>query len=135
MSCERRRRSKYKISLRQSKLKMSQPDTAESSITDTVFVDRLERLKLKAHDLLSAVDDIISKDEFNHLRDYSTTLTIDYYEQVQEFERKLIRWALQEQNGSQTKAARLLNLRISTLNEMIKRYGIHSKQRRPKKTE
>ena len=49
---------------------------------------------------------------------------IDLHEEVRQFEIRLIRQALEETNGNQTSAANLLGLKLTTLHEKIKRYGI-----------
>ncbi|SRR6266550_3694490 len=61
----------------------------------------------------------------------STSLTsldfangIDFYNEVQRFETALIKLALEQSNGNQARAARLLGLRATTLNSKIKAYNI-----------
>jgi DNA-binding NtrC family response regulator len=49
---------------------------------------------------------------------------IDFYAEVAQFEIELIERALRETDGSQARAALLLGLRRTTLNEKIKRYRI-----------
>ena len=49
----------------------------------------------------------------------------DFYEQVHRFEMLLIRGALRHAHGSQTKAAQLLGLNLSTLNTKIRIYKIN----------
>ncbi len=49
---------------------------------------------------------------------------ISFEDVVQNFEIGLIRNALVQSNGSQTRAAVLLGLKPTTLNQKIKRYGI-----------
>lgn len=49
---------------------------------------------------------------------------INFYEEVRRFEADLIRRALIQTGGHQMRAARLLNLKVSTLNSIIKRYQI-----------
>ena len=49
---------------------------------------------------------------------------IDFYAMIENYEKSLIHHALRQTKGNQTKAAKLLNLRLTTLNSMIKRYGI-----------
>jgi transcriptional regulator with GAF, ATPase, and Fis domain len=46
------------------------------------------------------------------------------YDEVRQFEVNLIRTALGRTAGSQTRAAKLLGLKLSTLNSKIKRYHI-----------
>ena len=45
-------------------------------------------------------------------------------EEVQRFESELIREALQRTHGNQRRAAKLLGVKVTTLNCKIKRYGI-----------
>jgi DNA-binding protein Fis len=49
---------------------------------------------------------------------------IDFYEEVRRFEIDLIRRALEITDGHQSRAARLLHLKVTTLNSMMKRYDI-----------
>jgi transcriptional regulator with PAS, ATPase and Fis domain len=49
---------------------------------------------------------------------------ISFEDAVENFEIGLIRNALVHSNGSQTKAAELLGIKLTTLNAKIKRYGI-----------
>jgi DNA-binding NtrC family response regulator len=49
---------------------------------------------------------------------------IDFYDEVTEFEIGLIRRALTHTRGHQGRAARLLNLKVTTLNSKIKQYKI-----------
>lgn len=50
--------------------------------------------------------------------------SLDFDEEVRRFETDLIRWALLHTGGHQRRAARMLNLKVTTLNAKIKRYGI-----------
>ena len=49
---------------------------------------------------------------------------IDFYEEVSRFEIDLISRALVQTGGHQRRAARLLNLKVTTLNSKIKHYNI-----------
>lgn len=49
---------------------------------------------------------------------------IDLAKEIGTYEADLIRSALMQTGGRQRKAARLLNVKVSTLNAKIKRYGI-----------
>ncbi len=49
---------------------------------------------------------------------------VDFYQAVSEFERRMIRAALQKAGGVQKRAAAILGMKPTTLNEKIKRMGI-----------
>ncbi|MBV9211321.1 MAG: hypothetical protein JOZ52_11855 [Acidobacteria bacterium] len=49
---------------------------------------------------------------------------IDFYGEVRRFEIELIQRALKKTGGHQMRAARLLNVKVTTLNSKIKRYHI-----------
>ena len=49
---------------------------------------------------------------------------LDFAAEVKRFETELIRWALMHTGGHQRRAARMLNIKVTTLNAKIQRYGI-----------
>ncbi len=53
----------------------------------------------------------------------------DFYTEVQRFEMKLIRGALRRAGGSQVKAARLLKLNATTLNNKLKTFNMFARER------
>lgn len=55
---------------------------------------------------------------------------IDLYTEVRRFETHLIERALEQTGGNQKRAARLLNLNLTTLNSKIKRYEVSHARRR-----
>lgn len=50
--------------------------------------------------------------------------SLDFYEEVSRFEIDLIKRALLQTGGHQVRAAKLLNLKVTTLNSKIKHYNI-----------
>jgi DNA-binding protein Fis len=50
---------------------------------------------------------------------------VDFYDEVSRFEIDLIRRALLQTGGHQVQAAKLLNLKVTTLNSKIKHYSIN----------
>ena len=50
---------------------------------------------------------------------------IDFYDEVERYEIELIRSALNQCGGNQTRAAKLLHLKSTTLNAKMKHYGLH----------
>ena len=55
---------------------------------------------------------------------YAGRPSVDFADEVRRFETDLIRWALLHTGGHQRRAARMLNLKVTTLNAKIKRFGI-----------
>ncbi len=55
---------------------------------------------------------------------YEGRPSVDFADEVRRFETDLIRWALLHTGGHQRRAARMLNLKVTTLNAKIKRYRI-----------
>ena len=54
----------------------------------------------------------------------ATSANLGLHEEVQRYEIELIRQALHRTRGNQRRAARLLGVKVTTLNCKIKRYGI-----------
>ena len=87
--------------------------------------NRLEALKVLSQSLLREVEALKSnaKSESDMIEEVKDG-KIDLDREVQNYEVELIRCALVRTGGRQRRAARLLNVKISTLNAKIKRYGI-----------
>ena len=79
---------------------------------------RIENLKKVALTLLQEVQALTQVETAN------IEQGVDFYEEVQRFEVQLIERALEQTGGHQGHAARLLNLKLTTLNSIIKRYNI-----------
>ncbi|HRH46537.1 MAG TPA: helix-turn-helix domain-containing protein [Pyrinomonadaceae bacterium] len=87
--------------------------------------NRLEALKVLSQSLLREVEALKNNNKsesevINEVKDGN----IDLEKEVQKYEVELIRCALVRTGGRQRRAAKLLNVKISTLNAKIKRYGI-----------
>lgn len=80
--------------------------------------NKLEVLTALSQSLLKEIETL--KQSFLDFEDDK----IDFAEEVHRFEENLIRNALLKTGGRQRKAAKLLNLKPSTLNSKIKRFGI-----------
>ena len=80
-------------------------------------VDTLQQLSVL---LASAIEEL----KFSNVPDLDTD--VDFYAEVRRFEIGLIMKALKCVNGSQLRAARILNLKATTLNSKMKLYGIDS---------
>lgn len=90
----------------------------DSSYGDAALGSNIEALKKLALALLSEVQ-ALGNIHFPDVR-----RGVNFYQEVQRFEMALIQHALERTGGHQSRAARLLGLRVSTLNSMMKRYNI-----------
>jgi DNA-binding NtrC family response regulator len=88
------------------------------SKSSAVFESRLEALRILSSSILQEVEAL------RKAKKAAIPEKIDLAEEVQRFETDLIRTALLRTGGKQRQAARLLNVKVTTLNAKIKRYGI-----------
>ena len=65
----------------------------------------------------------LTNDQNNRQIDFNEG--IDFYDEIERFEIELIRSALNQCDGNQTRAAKLLHLKSTTLNAKMKHYGLH----------
>ena len=98
-------------------LESNSPDSAEKAPSESVDV-RLNTLRETALRLLDEVESLAVS------RPVDIKRGARFSDEVRQFEVSLIRTALGRTSGSQTRAARLLGLKPTTLNAKIKRYGI-----------
>ena len=90
--------------------------------------NRVQRLLDLADSLLRETDSLARDQAFteesNRWQNLSLSEGLDFYEEVQRFETGLIRLALDHTRGHQAQAAKLLQIKPTTLNSKIKLYGI-----------
>lgn len=84
--------------------------------------NKIRALKQLAIKLLREVQSL------NQVQSLEVQQGIDFYDEVSRFEVDLIKRALMYTGGNQVKAARLLNLKVTTLNSKIKHYNIHPEE-------
>jgi transcriptional regulator with GAF, ATPase, and Fis domain len=80
--------------------------------------NRLEALRVLSASLMREIEAL------RKAKNSVVPAKISLIEEVQRFEIELIRCALLRTGGKQRQAARLLNVKVTTLNAKIKRYGI-----------
>jgi transcriptional regulator with GAF, ATPase, and Fis domain len=99
-------------------LELNRTESGEHKPNETTVDVRLNTLRETVLQLLDEVESLaISRPvDIKHGARFS--------EEVRQFEVSLIRTALGRTSGSQTRAAKLLGLKPTTLNAKIKRYGI-----------
>jgi len=94
------------------------PQNLSRGSSPTTEDARLASLKVLAHTLLNQVESL----ETLFADDGSTQLNL--HDEVQRFEAAIIRSALLKTGGRQRRAARLLGVKVTTLNTKIKRLRI-----------
>jgi DNA-binding NtrC family response regulator len=94
--------------------------SAVDFLRDEALESRLSSLREVALELLNAVDCLRSTAGENGNGNNKVKL----HDEVRKFESDLIRAALVRTGGNQSRAARLLGVKHTTLNAKIKRYGI-----------
>ncbi len=92
---------------------------AANLLRDEAFDSRLSSLRDVAIDLLNTVEALKTS------KSGGSDRKLNLYEEVKRFETDLINAALVRTGGNQTRAARLLGVKHTTLNAKIKRYGIN----------
>lgn len=87
-----------------------EPETSDAAAMDA----RVGSLKILAQSLLRQIE----------LLEHDTAVKFDVQVEVRRFEAELIRSALIRTGGRQRRAARLLGMKVTTLNTKIRRYKI-----------
>jgi transcriptional regulator with GAF, ATPase, and Fis domain len=99
-------------------LESNSADQAEQTSSGSSVEARLNTLRETVRQLLDEVESLAMSKPVDVRRGTR------FSDEVRQFEVSLIRTALGRTSGSQTRAARLLGLKPTTLNAKIKRYGI-----------
>ena|SRR5215207_4433034 len=99
-------------------LESNSADQAEQTSGGSSVEARLNTLRETVRQLLDEVESLAMSKPVDVRRGTR------FSDEVRQFEVSLIRTALGRTSGSQTRAARLLGLKPTTLNAKIKRYGI-----------
>jgi transcriptional regulator with GAF, ATPase, and Fis domain len=88
------------------------------TVNENALPGQIEMLQKAALTLLKEVQTISTLEAADIVRG------IKFYDEVERFERELIMRALELTGGHQVRAARLLGLKVTTLNSKVKRYRI-----------
>ncbi|HKO59735.1 MAG TPA: helix-turn-helix domain-containing protein [Pyrinomonadaceae bacterium] len=86
--------------------------------SEAALVNRIEALKMLVVAVLNELDAIRGSSSFD------SEVEFDLRNEVHRFEAENIRYALIRTRGRQRRAAKLLNMKVATLNAKIKRYGL-----------
>lgn len=89
---------------------------------------RVQQLTMLAKALASEVESL--QTQLSTHRNYDKPISmdsegIDFYHEIERYEIELIKSALNHCGGNQTQAARLLQMKSTTLNAKMKHYGIN----------
>jgi DNA-binding NtrC family response regulator len=95
---------------------VAQPDENHAALAFPSSITNLKELVLR---LLCEVQGIAE------VKTLSIEGGLDFYDEVSRFEIDLIKRALLQTGGHQVQAAKLLNLKVTTLNSKIKHYNIN----------
>jgi transcriptional regulator with GAF, ATPase, and Fis domain len=98
----------------------TQSSNLPDCLDDTTLSQRLDELRKHAEGLLRDLNVLSEALASRQARDISLV------DEVQRYEADLIRGALIRTGGRQRRAARLLNMKIATLNAKIKRYRLNA---------
>jgi len=93
-------------------------ESVPPTLAEATVEYRLKALESVARGLLQELESLST------LQPPGNSQSVRLYDEVQRFETALIRNALGRTGGSQTRAARLLGIKLTTLNSKIKRYKI-----------
>lgn len=96
----------------------SAPELKLIKNTPAIINNRLEALIVLINSAMFELE------ELKQNNDLGEREKIDFDREVQRFEMELIRCALMKTGGIQRRAAALLNIKVTTLNAKIKRFGI-----------
>ena len=105
-------------------------DSKSDSPAEVALNNRIEALKELTQALSHHVEALVE----SRPPDLSRR-NINLYEEVRRFETDIIRYALMRTGGHQRRAARLLGVKVTTLNAKIKRYKIQVNQEGDKAAE
>ena len=94
---------------------------SETEVPSTNGSARLRALALQLLQEVQTIDEGVPGEE---LQANNLDGGIDFYDEVRRFEIGLIRRALRQTAGHQSRAAKLLKLKVSTLNAKIKHYNV-----------
>ena len=108
---------------------MNLPATWESDELETVDAANETSDTSTPHNSINTLRELVLRllcevQSINEVNTLSIENGFDFYEEVSRFEIELINRALLQTGGHQVRAAKLLNLKVTTLNSKIKHYNI-----------
>jgi DNA-binding NtrC family response regulator len=92
------------------------------------FEHRVQQLTLLARALASEIETLQAEIANDRNRDKPVVIDndgIDFYHEIERYEIELIKSALSHCGGNQSRAAKLLQMKTTTLNAKMKHYGLN----------
>lgn len=111
--------SQKEVQILESKIFANEIDKDLSTVTDIIY------LLVKSLYELESLKENGRTEIKNSSSDNFPTNGVDFYDSVKLYKISLIKNALRKSRGRQNKAAKLLNLKTTTLNAIIKKYDIY----------
>jgi len=115
-------------SLRDGRSRSQMSEPLRLKLAERPARDRIQRVVELADALLEEAETLARDKEFTEeatrLKPLDILVGIDFYDEVQRFETHLIKMALAETGGNQSRAAKLLGIKATTLNSKIKLFNI-----------
>jgi len=116
------------IGRRRLRRSLSDPNLVRLRVAERPAPDRVQGLVDLALMLLREAETLARDKAFTEAsassRSFNIAEGIDFYLEVENFETRLIKLALDHTRGNQSRAAKLLGIKPTTLNSKIKLYGI-----------
>ena len=116
------------IGRRRLRRSLSDPNLVRLRVAERPAPDRVQGLVDLALMLLREAETLARDKAFTEAsassRSFNIAEGIDFYLEVEHFETRLIKLALDHTRGNQSRAAKLLGIKPTTLNSKIKLYGI-----------
>jgi DNA-binding NtrC family response regulator len=110
-----------RISLERDKLRLLRGNTEPAPLSgQATFINKIEALKVLMQAILKEMEALGKASALE------SGFEIKLDDEVHKYEADLIRCALIRTGGRQRRAARLLNMKVTTLNAKIKRYNLHT---------
>jgi len=109
-------------------VKLLKYPTIANPNADSELERRVQQLNLLAKALASEIEDMqreLSDDRGRERQIDFDNDGIDFYNEVERYEIELIKSALAKCGGNQSRAARLLHLKSTTLHAKMKHYGLN----------
>jgi len=111
-------------------VKLLKYPTLSSGKNESELEPRVQQLVMLAKALANEIETLLAETSNNRISSVPKQIEldhegIDFYQEIERYEIELIRSALHQCHGNQSRAAKLLHMKLSTLNAKMKHYGLN----------